>query len=197
MPVWYQDPHLLRDFRITMPKSWHPWLTPDWAVPDWISAHPHLHGLAVSLAGLAAGAALVACVRLIGSKVLRREAMGDGDIFLMAMVGAFIGWQATVLAFFLAAFLATAAMAVTLSLKLDKEIPYGRISAWEQSSFCSVGARSGSTSRSGSSRWANAAADDPCDDCAASDPADPDAGDQVGAGDSALSPRAGRGLDCS
>lgn len=125
VPVWYQDPHLLRDFRITMPKSWHPWLTPDWAVPDWISAHPHLHGLAVSLAGLAAGAALVAVVRLIGSKVLRREAMGDGDIFLMAMVGAFIGWQATVLAFFLAAFLATAAMAVTLSLKLDKEIPYG------------------------------------------------------------------------
>ncbi len=36
-------------------------------------------------------------VRLIGSKVLRREAMGEGDIFLMAMVGAFIGWQATVL----------------------------------------------------------------------------------------------------
>ena len=125
VPAWHQDPHLLRDFRVAIPQALHPWLTPEWSIPEWFSTSPHLHGLLVSLAGLAVGAILVAGVRSIGSRVLGREAMGEGDIFLMAMVGAFIGWQATVLAFFLAAFLATAAQVVTLSFKLDKEIPYG------------------------------------------------------------------------
>lgn len=125
VPAWYQDPHLLRDFRITLPESLHPWLTPEWSVPGWFTTSPHLHGLLVSVAGLVVGASLVAVVRMIGSRVLRREAMGEGDIFLMAMVGAFLGWQATVIAFFLAAFLASAAQIVTLSFKLDKEIPYG------------------------------------------------------------------------
>ncbi|RLS59171.1 MAG: prepilin peptidase [Planctomycetota bacterium] len=125
VPVWHQDPRLLKDFRIAIPKSLHPWFLPDWSVPDWFQTSPHLHGLLVSLAGLAVGAVLVIAVRSIGSKVLRREAMGEGDIFLMAMVGAYLGWQATILAFFLAALLATTAQLLTLSFKLDKEIPYG------------------------------------------------------------------------
>ena len=125
VPAWHQDPHLLRDFRITIPQALHPWLTPEWSVPEWFTTSPHLHGLLVSLAGLVVGAVLVISVRSIGSRVLGREAMGEGDIFLMAMVGAFIGWQATVLAFFLAAFLATAAQLKTMSFKHDKEIPYG------------------------------------------------------------------------
>lgn len=125
VPAWHQDPQLLRDFRIALSKSLHPWLTPEWDVPAWFTTSPHLHGLLVSVAGLVVGALVVIVVRSIGTRVLGREAMGDGDIFLMAMVGAFIGWQATILAFFLAAFLATGAQVVSLSFRLDKEIPYG------------------------------------------------------------------------
>ncbi len=125
VPVWHQDPRLLRDFRMAIPEFLHGWLMPEWSIPEWFQTSPHLHGLLVSLAGLAVGAILVAGVRWIGSKVLRREAMGEGDIFLMAMVGAFMGWQATVIAFFFAALLATAAQVLSLSFKLDKEIPYG------------------------------------------------------------------------
>ena len=44
-------------------------------------------------------------VRVLGSQVLRREAMGFGDVTLMAMIGAFLGWQAAVLTFFLGAVL--------------------------------------------------------------------------------------------
>ena len=35
VPAWHQDPQLLRDFRIALPKSLHPWLTPEWDVPAW------------------------------------------------------------------------------------------------------------------------------------------------------------------
>ena len=129
VPAWHQDPQLLRDFRIALPKSLHPWLTPEWDIPAWFTTSPHLHGFLVSVAGLVVGALLVVAVRSIGTRILRQEAMGDGDIFLMAMVGAFIGWQATVLAFFLAAFLATilvsGAWLSSRRFRLDKEIAYG------------------------------------------------------------------------
>lgn len=125
VPAWYQDPALLREFRVIVPDSLQPWLTPSWSMPEWFQTSPHLHGLLVSVTGLIVGAVLVAAVRSIGSRVLKREAMGDGDIFLMAMVGAFLGWQATVLSFFVAALLATVTLTLTMSFRLDKEIPYG------------------------------------------------------------------------
>ncbi|MEN6407968.1 MAG: A24 family peptidase, partial [Thermoguttaceae bacterium] len=61
-------------------------------------------GLLSSLVGAAVGGGLIWAVRIIGKAVLRREAMGFGDVTLMAMIGAFLGWQPCLVVFFLAPF---------------------------------------------------------------------------------------------
>ncbi|MEZ6047327.1 MAG: A24 family peptidase [Planctomycetaceae bacterium] len=54
-----------------------------------------------------------------------REAMGFGDVILMAMVGSFIGWQASVLVFFLAP-MCGAGMALFVRIfHGEAAIPYG------------------------------------------------------------------------
>jgi leader peptidase (prepilin peptidase) / N-methyltransferase len=73
-------------------------------IPEWIGQHPHWHGLVVSLTGLVAGAGLTWLVRFISSFFLGQEAMGLGDITLMAMIGAFLGWQPVLVVFLLAPF---------------------------------------------------------------------------------------------
>ncbi|MBN2022706.1 MAG: prepilin peptidase [Pirellulales bacterium] len=82
-------------------------------------------GLVTALVGMAASGGLVWAIRLIGAAALRREAMGFGDVTLMAMVGAWLGWQASILVFFLAPFAALAVGLVILVLHRENEIPYG------------------------------------------------------------------------
>jgi prepilin signal peptidase PulO-like enzyme (type II secretory pathway) len=72
----------------------------------WNFAGPFWESLLSMLVGLAFGGALVWAVRIIGSSALGKEAMGFGDVTLMAMIGAFVGWQGTLVVFFLAPFAA-------------------------------------------------------------------------------------------
>ncbi len=53
------------------------------------------------LAMLAFGGVIWA-VRVLGRWTLRMEAMGFGDVTLMAMIGTYMGWQASLVVFFLA-----------------------------------------------------------------------------------------------
>lgn len=71
-------------------------------IPEWIKQHPHWHGLAYSLAGLAVGGGITWMARLVSQWVLRTEALGFGDVTLMAMIGSFLGWQPVVFVFLLA-----------------------------------------------------------------------------------------------
>ncbi|MFP6765622.1 MAG: A24 family peptidase [Planctomycetaceae bacterium] len=71
-------------------------------IPDWIPDHLHLHGLAWSVAGLLTGAGITWLVRFVSSIVLGQEALGFGDVTLMAMIGSFVGWQPVVFIFLLA-----------------------------------------------------------------------------------------------
>ena len=53
------------------------------------------------------------------------ESMGGGDVKLLAMIGAFMGWQRALLTFFLAPFLAIVIGVINLVTKKDHTIPYG------------------------------------------------------------------------
>lgn len=125
VPVWFQEPRLALDFARIGPE-WLQWMVTDsLRIPEWIGRFPHLHGLAASLAGLFIGGGIVWLVRAVGTKILRREAMGDGDVVLMAMVGAFVGWQPVLIAFFIAPVFALAYVVARMTFRLHDEIPYG------------------------------------------------------------------------
>lgn len=72
----------------------------------WFQMGPRWDSLLGALFGLAMGGGLTWGVRLIGSYSYGREAMGFGDVTLMAMIGAFLGWQAVLIAFVAAPFAA-------------------------------------------------------------------------------------------
>ncbi len=111
--------HLWVDWSVAIPQLRGP------DIPAWYDAHKHWHALAWSGAGLAAGAALTWLARAVSSRVLGQEAMGLGDVTLMAMIGSFLGWQAVVLVFL---FAPVAGLTVGLLIKLvsgKTYLPYG------------------------------------------------------------------------
>jgi leader peptidase (prepilin peptidase) / N-methyltransferase len=82
-------------------------------------------GLISALVGMAAGGVVIWGVRIVGAASLQREAMGFGDVTLMAMLGAFLGWQSCFIIFFLAPLAGLVVAVLRLILFRDKEIPYG------------------------------------------------------------------------
>jgi leader peptidase (prepilin peptidase)/N-methyltransferase len=86
-------------------------------------------GLLYAALAAAFGAVLLLLVRLIGSAILKKEAMGLGDVKLIAMIGAFTGWQNVLLTIFLASLIGTIGgiIAIARSKKMRKErlIPFG------------------------------------------------------------------------
>ena len=81
--------------------------------------------LGVALLGGAVGFGLLWLVAIAGEWMFKQEAMGGGDIKMMAMVGAFLGWQGTLLTIFLGALIGSLIF-VPLSLMGRKQlVPFG------------------------------------------------------------------------
>lgn len=74
---------------------------------------------------MAASGGIVWLVRIIGAITLRKEAMGFGDVLLMMMIGAFIGWQGGIIVFFLAPGAGLIIGILQLLFRRDQYIPYG------------------------------------------------------------------------
>jgi prepilin signal peptidase PulO-like enzyme (type II secretory pathway) len=91
----------------------------------WLGGGPHWQALLSSLVGLAFGGGLIWAVRIVGRLSLQKEAMGFGDVTLMAMIGVYVGWQACLMIFFLAPFVAVAVSVTQWILTRRRDIPYG------------------------------------------------------------------------
>jgi prepilin signal peptidase PulO-like enzyme (type II secretory pathway) len=78
-----------------------------------------------ALVGLAFGGGIVWWIRIIGFLTLGREAMGFGDVTLMAMIGTFVGWQAALMIFMFAPFAAMLVVVLQLLLTGENEIAFG------------------------------------------------------------------------
>ena len=97
----------------------------DVVIPEWIREHRHWHGLAWSAAGLACGGGLPWLVRSVSGLVLGREALGLGDVTLMAMIGSFVGWQPVLFIFLLAPFCGLVVGLLARVLTNRPFVPYG------------------------------------------------------------------------
>jgi leader peptidase (prepilin peptidase) / N-methyltransferase len=84
-----------------------------------------LAGLLGSVFGFMIGAAVVWGTRILGSLAFGREAMGLGDVHLMAAVGAVLGWSSPTIAFFIAPFFGLGWALARLLIHRSREIPYG------------------------------------------------------------------------
>jgi len=81
-------------------------------------------GFVNALLGAAVGFGLLYGVAVVGKWVFKEEAMGGGDIKMMAMVGAFVGWKGVLITVFLGALVGTAVF-VPLTLKKKRLVPFG------------------------------------------------------------------------
>ncbi len=94
-------------------------LTVSWAYA------PHVKGLLAALFGYLIGGLLVWSTRILGTLGFGKEAMGLGDVHLMAAVGAITGWLVPTLAFFIAPVFGLLWALYLWSARNQRELPYG------------------------------------------------------------------------
>ena len=81
-------------------------------------------GFLQAVLGGAVGFGLLYVVARVGEWVFKEEAMGGGDIKMMAMVGTFVGWKGVLLTIFLGALMGSLVF-VPLSLRKKRLVPFG------------------------------------------------------------------------
>jgi leader peptidase (prepilin peptidase)/N-methyltransferase len=89
------------------------------------SANQWMTSLQASMLGIFVGGGMIFLCGVIGKLVLRKDAMGFGDVKLMGVIGGFIGWKLAVATFFLAPFFGLLFGIPRLISKRGKMIPYG------------------------------------------------------------------------
>ena len=81
-------------------------------------------GFLQAVIGAAVGFGLLYAVGAAGRWLFKEEAMGGGDVKMMAMVGSFVGWKGVLLTIFAGALLGTLIF-VPLSLRKKRLVPFG------------------------------------------------------------------------
>ncbi len=91
------------------------------------SMPPPAYGLVASVLGALAGGGFIYLTGVVGRMIFRKEAMGFGDVKLMAMVGAFVGWRLTLISILLGCVFGALIGIVILFVlrRKDSRIPFG------------------------------------------------------------------------
>ena len=78
-----------------------------------------------AILGMTFGLSMIWAIRIVGKLALGMEAMGLGDVTLMAMVGSIVGWQSCLPILAISAFVALGVTLPIYLVKQDKALPYG------------------------------------------------------------------------
>lgn len=93
--------------------------------PSILNEPSRIHGFLNSFLGAFAGAATIYAMGILGEFAFKKEAMGGGDVKLLAMIGSFIGWKMALLTFFIAPLFGSI-VGIILKIRQGKDIiPYG------------------------------------------------------------------------
>jgi leader peptidase (prepilin peptidase) / N-methyltransferase len=84
-----------------------------------------LHSFTAAALGAAVGFALLWLVAVLGTWAFKQDAMGGGDIKMMAMVGAFVGWKGVLLTVFLGSLLGSLIFVPLTLAGRKKLVPFG------------------------------------------------------------------------
>lgn len=84
-----------------------------------------LDAFIASLIGTFTGGGLIFLCGVMGKLLFKKEAMGFGDVKLMSMIGAIVGWKLAVAVFFVAPFFGLMMAIPVLLFKKSHLIPYG------------------------------------------------------------------------
>lgn len=95
------------------------------AFPSILNETSRLGSFVNSFLGALAGGLTIYGMGMLGEFAFKKEAMGGGDVKLLAMIGAFLGWKLTLLTFFVAPFFGSI-VGIIVKIRDGKDIiPYG------------------------------------------------------------------------
>ncbi len=110
----------------TIEPGLYPWpIWPPKELPAWLAPGSWQLGLATGLAGALAGMVVLRAVRFLFGLGRGKEGLGIGDADVMMMAGAFLGWQPTLIAFFVGVFAALFFGVVQLIRRGDQALAFG------------------------------------------------------------------------
>ncbi|MGR3309343.1 MAG: prepilin peptidase [Candidatus Brocadiales bacterium] len=89
-----------------------------------ITENPRIDALAASILGIVVTGGLIYITGVMAKAILKKEAMGFGDVKLMGMIGGIIGWKLGIVAFFIAPFFGLFMGIPMLVLKKSNVVPY-------------------------------------------------------------------------
>lgn len=93
--------------------------------PLWHGTSSHLWGFILALAGILCGGGFLYLAGVLGELIFKKEAMGGGDVKLLAALGAFLGWKGVAITVFFASLTGASVGIFLKMLRGQDRIPFG------------------------------------------------------------------------